>query len=189
MHNRRALLRRHAGNLPQGGGGWLLFWHSVRIGIVSDTHNHLANCARIVELFNAAGVERVVHTGDITQPKTLDAFAALEVPLVAVYGNNDAERPGLEVAASRHGIELSEPPLELRWAGRRILVVHDPLDLDRHLSEHHDVALHGHNHRHVVEQRGGTLVFNPGECAGHMAGLNAVGVLDLVRLETELLRF
>ncbi len=36
---------------------------------------------------------------------------------------------------------------------------------------------------------GETLVMNPGECAGHMAGHNGVGVLDLASLETEILRF
>lgn len=161
----------------------------MRIGVVSDTHNHLRNVARIVELFHAARVERVVHTGDITQAKTLDVLATLEVPVVGVYGNNDQERASLEAAAQRHGIALCDPPLELAWAGRRILVVHDPLDLDAHLAGHHDVALHGHDHRHVVERRGRTLVFNPGECAGHLEGHNAVGVLDLARLATELLRF
>jgi putative phosphoesterase len=161
----------------------------VRIGVVSDTHNHLPNVGRIVELFNAARVARVVHTGDITQPKTLDAFARLEAPLVGVYGNNDQERPALAASARRHGIHLTDPPLELAWAGRRILVVHDPLDLAVHLRDHHDLALHGHNHEHVVERRGATLVFNPGECAGHLEGWNAVGVVDLVRLETERLRF
>jgi predicted phosphodiesterase len=35
----------------------------------------------------------------------------------------------------------------------------------------------------------GSLVFNPGECAGHMTGFNAIGVLDLSTLETELLKF
>ena len=35
----------------------------------------------------------------------------------------------------------------------------------------------------------GTLVFNPGECAGWLDGRNAVGVLDLVRLEADVLRF
>ena len=60
----------------------------MRIGVVSDTHNHLANVARIVALFNAARVERVVHTGDITQAKTLRALAALDAPLVGVFGNS-----------------------------------------------------------------------------------------------------
>ena len=159
----------------------------MRIGVVSDTHNHLANVARIVELLNAARVERVVHTGDITQAKTLHALAGLSAPLVGVYGNNDLERDSLARAAAELGFELVEPPLHLTWAGRRIVVVHDPLDLAHHRRV--EVALHGHNHMSVREQRDGTLFFNPGECAGHLPGHNRVGVLDLVSLETELVYF
>ena len=91
----------------------------MRIGVVSDTHNHLVNVARIVELLNAARVERVVHTGDITQAKTLHALARLEAPLVGVYGNNDVERESLTHAAVELGFEFVEPPLRLTWAGRR----------------------------------------------------------------------
>ena len=36
----------------------------MRIGVVSDTHNNLKNVAKIVELFNEARVDRVIHTGD-----------------------------------------------------------------------------------------------------------------------------
>ena len=54
----------------------------MRIGVVSDTHDNLSNVRRIVGLFNDANVDRVVHTGDITQPKTLDLLAGLNVPLV-----------------------------------------------------------------------------------------------------------
>ena len=50
----------------------------MRIGVVSDTHNNLRNTRRIVELFNTARVDAVVHTGDVTQPKTLDVLAGLE---------------------------------------------------------------------------------------------------------------
>ncbi len=56
----------------------------MRIGVVSDTHNQLSNTARIVDLFNAARVDRVVHTGDITQAKTLRVLAALDAPRVGV---------------------------------------------------------------------------------------------------------
>jgi putative phosphoesterase len=160
----------------------------LRIGVVSDTHNHLGNVARIVELLNAAQVERVVHTGDITQAKTLDALARLDAPLVGVYGNND-ERGSLAEAAARHGFHLAEPPLELCWAERRILVVHDPRDLAPRFAGGHALALHGHTHRHVVERSGEQLIFNPGECAGHLPGHNAVGVIDLRSLAVELLRF
>jgi len=160
----------------------------MRIGVVSDTHNRLANVRRIIELLNDAGVERVIHTGDITQAKTLELFEALDCPFVGVYGNND-ERASLGAVARRLGFELHEGPLELQWADRRIVVVHDPRDFDGVLTAQHQVALHGHTHRRVIERCNDSIVFNPGECAGHMAGHNAVGVLDLATLETELLMF
>ena len=72
---------------------------------------------------------------------------------------------------------------------RDIVVVHDPRDYEQTLQPAHDLALHGHTHRLCEEHRNGTLIFNPGECAGHMQGLNAIGVVDLTTLETELLRF
>ena len=162
----------------------------VRIGVVSDTHNHLPNVARIVELLNRAGVERVVHTGDITRAQTLEVLARLEAPLHGVFGNGDAgERAALEAAAARYAMTLGDPPLELVWAERRIVVVHDPRDLAGVQRAEHEVALHGHTHRRTIDRSGGRLVFNPGECAGHVAGQNAVGVLDLATLETEILLF
>ena len=78
----------------------------MRIGVVSDTHNNLKNVAKIVELFNASKVERVIHTGDITQAKTLDVFAHLDAPLFGVYGNNDEERESLDAAINQHGFQF-----------------------------------------------------------------------------------
>ena len=160
----------------------------MRIGVVSDTHNQLRNVRRIVELFNAARVDRVVHTGDITQARTLEVLAGLEAPLVGVFGNND-EREPLRATARAAGIQLEEPPLSLAWHERRLLVVHDPHFLSGAQLAAHDVVLHGHTHRPVHERRGGALVFNPGECAGLLAGHNTVGVIALDSLEVEWLRF
>jgi hypothetical protein len=134
-------------------------------------------------------VERVVHTGDITQAKTLAVLADLRMPLVGVYGNNDLERAALDESAARYGFHFVDPPLDLVWAGRRIVVVHDPKDVARALRPEHEVVLHGHDHTHVIERSDGRLLFNPGESAGHMPGHNAVGVVDLVTLATALLRF
>ncbi len=161
----------------------------MRIGVVSDTHNNLNNVAKIVELFNDAGVDRVIHTGDITQAKTLDVFAHLHAPLYGVFGNNDQERESLERAVSAHNFEFQDPPFEFTWHERRIVVVHDPLEFEGVLAKHHELALHGHTHLYRLEHAAGQLVFNPGECAGHMAGYNAIGVVNLGDMQTELLRF
>jgi putative phosphoesterase len=162
----------------------------MRIGVVGDTHNQLSNVNRIVELFRAASVERVIHTGDITQPRVLACFAELEMPILGVYGNNDLpERDRLSLEAARFGMDLLDPPRTVEWAGRRILVVHDPEDYRAHDHADLDLVLHGHTHRHRHERAGETLIFNPGECAGLMAGRNAVGVVDLRNLDAEVLKF
>ncbi len=83
----------------------------MKVGIVSDTHNNLKNCNKIVELFNEAAVDRVIHTGDITQAKTLEVFSHLEAPMWGVFGNNDiGERESLVNAASGFGFDFFDPP-------------------------------------------------------------------------------
>ena len=161
----------------------------MRIGVVSDTHNNIKNVRKIVELFNSIELDHVIHTGDITQAKTLEIFAELKAPLMGVFGNNDQERDSLEAAIATHGFHFQEPPFHLELAGREIIVVHDPLEFDGHIDAQ-DLALHGHTHRYRLEQlTEQTQVFNPGECAGHMTGFNAIGVVDLVDLSTELIKF
>ena len=161
----------------------------MRIGVVSDTHNNLKNVRKIVELFNTASVDAVIHTGDISQAKTLQVFADLQAPMVGVFGNNDEERDSLEQAIKQHGFQFQEPPLELEWHNRRIVVVHDPLELEGVQTPEHELVLHGHTHLYRLERKANQLVFNPGECAGHMQGYNAVGLVDLATMTVELLKF
>ena len=40
------------------------------VGVVSDTHNNIKNIENIINIFNFEKVDVVVHTGDISQPKT-----------------------------------------------------------------------------------------------------------------------
>ena len=46
----------------------------MKIGVVSDTHNNIANVKKIINIFNYNRVDYVIHTGDITNTKTLEIF-------------------------------------------------------------------------------------------------------------------
>jgi len=161
----------------------------MRIGVVSDTHNNLRSVRAIVDIFDRSGVDRVVHTGDVTQAKVLEAFASMRAPLYGVWGNNDLERESLDAAAARHRMRIVEGTLRLVWHERTIVVAHDPRDLAHHLGADVDLALHGHTHLHRHERVRETLVFNPGECAGMLRGHNRVGLVDLTTLRCELVHF
>lgn len=162
----------------------------MRIGIVSDTHNNLRNIKRIVALFNQAKVDRVIHTGDITRPASLLPFANLNCPLFGVFGNNDiGEKPGLLEVAAAQDFHFTDPPLLLNWHQRQIIIVHDPLEFQGHLTDQHHIALHGHTHRKRIEQTPNQLIFNPGECAGHMQGQNSIGILNLKTSTPKIINF
>ncbi|MEE3330823.1 MAG: YfcE family phosphodiesterase [Myxococcota bacterium] len=161
----------------------------MRIGVVGDTHNNLKSVRRIVEIFDHTRVDRVIHTGDITQAKVLDLLGTLEAPVYGVWGNNDLEQESLQSAARTHSMNIVEGPLELNWCDRRIVVVHDPRDLAQCLSTRPALALHGHTHLFRFEHCNGTLIFNPGECAGMLPGYNRVGLVDLETLHCEVQYF
>ena len=161
----------------------------MRIGVVSDTHNNSRNVLEIVRLFNEAKVDHVIHTGDITTAKTLKLFSRLSVPLSGVFGNNDVDVDSLLRIASLCDFQFQHPPLNLNIGERHVVVVHDPRELTGPLVKNIDVALHGHTHLLHIERRNNLTIFNPGECAGHMKGLNAIGVIDLESFQTSLLKF
>ena len=79
------------GNTLNGHGGSILFRvfspevkHSVKIGIISDTHDLLR--PEVVEALQ--GCECILHCGDISSQRILDQLEQI-APVKVVRGNND----------------------------------------------------------------------------------------------------
>ena len=159
----------------------------MKIGVVSDTHNNLKNIEIIIKLFNDEKVPLVIHTGDISNANTLEQFSKLDSELIGVYGNNDRNESGLEEVAQRNKFQFQEPPRKLDLLNRKIVIFHEPDNIDQFLSENKsiNVVLYGHTHRYENKTKNGVLYFNPGESAGMQKGSNAIGILDLVNLKAQ----
>ncbi len=133
------------------------------IGLVSDTH--LPRFGRALpraleDGLRAAGVSRILHLGDFTDPLAVDLFEAI-APFDAVAGNNDPQ-----AIWSRFGRRKI-----VTIDGVRIGMVHGDEGRGRNAHENAiaafasdapDVILYGHSHRPIVERRGVQLVANPG---------------------------
>ena len=161
------------------------------IGIVSDTHNNSKNIEQIISLFNDKDIELVIHTGDITNSKSLERFSRLNVNLIGVYGNNDKNELGLDDVARKKNFEFQSPPKLVTLSCRRIAIFHEPDDIENFLARNKDIdiILHGHTHRYRNENKNGTLIFNPGESAGMQKDKNAIGIVDLQTLEAKRIFF
>jgi putative phosphoesterase len=142
---------------------------SRTIGVISDTHGLL----RPEAVAALAGVERIIHAGDIGGPEILASLAAI-APVTTVRGNNDTE------AWAR-----ALPATEVVDAGEGLLVyvIHDvgELDLDPRAGGFR-VVISGHSHRPACDERDGVLWFNPGSAGPRRFRLPiAVGRLVLER--------
>ena len=125
----------------------------MKLGLISDTHNLLD--PRIPEIF--AGVDRILHAGDVGQPMLLVELEQI-APVTAVLGNTD-EGMGLP-------LRLTE---SITLAGKDFIIHHivTPGAGPRFLpgaprQKPPDVVMFGHTHKPFAQQFGPTLFFNPG---------------------------
>jgi putative phosphoesterase len=118
------------------------------IGVISDTHGLL----RPEAVAALAGVERIIHAGDIGERAVLDALGRL-APVSAVRGNNDRGSWAREIPETEV-VEIG---------GVALYVLHDlhELDLDPRAAGFAAVIA-GHSHQPRQEERDGVLYFNPG---------------------------
>lgn len=118
------------------------------IGVISDTHG----LVRPAALAALAGVDHIIHAGDVGGSEVFEALAAI-APVTAVRGNNDRDGWGRRLPLSAL-VELG---------GRRIFVLHDRADLELDpATARVDVVITGHSHRPAESREDGVLFLNPG---------------------------
>ncbi len=162
----------------------------MKFGLTGDTHNNLASIKNICEIFNKSNLDFVVHTGDITLPKSLIEFKQLEIPLLGVFGNNDqGDKQELQKVCRDNNFAFDDGIKKLSIAEKEIIIVHDPNDLDESHFDKADIIVHGHTHRFRDEKINNCSVFNPGECAGFFKGKNSIGIVDLFKSKMEIIKF
>ena len=157
----------------------------MRIGILSDTHDQLDRTLVAVEILRTAGVDVLVHCGDLIETNIVAACAVL--PCYFVFGNNDCDMvPFLKQSAVDAGVTCLGWGGVFELAGKRIGVVHGHLtaDIRRVLKDRPDYLLSGHSHVAHDYREGGVRHINPG--ALYRAREFSVAMLDL---ESDLLQF
>lgn len=151
----------------------------MRIGLISDTHDHVVRIREAVAILGRAGVEAVLHAGDYCSPFAVRELGALDVPLHGILGNNDGDVYQIGRAFAEIGARLESQWWETRIDRRRILVMHEPRGvIDVAAADHYDLVVYGHTHERDERRIGDTLVVNPGEVCGWLGGIASLGIYD-----------
>ena len=119
-----------------------------KVGLISDTHNLVRPEAKHA----LAGVDRILHAGDICGTKVLDELREI-APVVAVRGNNDR-------GVWAESIQVTSA---IEIGGVSIYILHDLNELDLDLkTAGFRVVISGHSHRPLIRDKNGVLFVNPG---------------------------
>ena len=128
----------------------------MKIAIISDTHDNLANIKKAIDWLNKEKINLVLHCGDVSSQNTLDEMNRLfKGEIKVVRGNADIDL-----------INIPEND-EIELNSKKIIFTHFPKEAHR-LAESgkYNLVFYGHNHRPWKEKIGDCRLINPGEAAG-----------------------
>ena len=154
----------------------------MRIGVISDTHAHVANTLAAVRMLESLEVEAVLHCGDICSTEIPPLLKAWTTHFVS--GNCDHDLESLRLAIEGCGQTWHGRFGDFSLAGRRIALLHsDDARLFRRVttSGEYDLVCYGHTHVAEQHRHGKTLILNPG--ALFRANPHSLAVVELQSLE------
>lgn len=153
-------------------------------GIISDTHDHLDNLRKVLNIFSSRGVQHIIHAGDYTSPFTLRVLKDFKGGFTGIFGNNDGDK----ILLRKMYQDMIHPqPCIFNLHNRKIAVMHEP-DVIEALADsgHFDLVVYGHTHEPVIKKVKNTLIVNPGEVCGWLYGKPTAALVNLETMEAEI---
>ncbi len=157
----------------------------MKIGLLSDTHNHVKESRRALDLLLANGAEHLVHCGDIGEDVLgLMTAVCMETGVAAhvALGNCDAywaadirylpQSPALHIGRF----------LAFELAGISCAVIHGDHTAQLNAAVEggeYAYVFTGHTHRASAKQTGRTWLVNPGSPVSPRQGVATVATVDL----------
>ena len=159
------------------------------IGAMSDTHDRLDAVDKAISCFNSQEVGDVLHAGDLVSPFVVRLFSKLKAKLYYVWGNNEGDHDFIKVRLADIGVRPLGDFAALQLGGRKIALLHGTHEgiVDSLVkSGHYDLVVRGHTHKAEIIE-GETLVVNPGEVCGYLTGRQTIALIDLDKMQAQIL--
>lgn len=150
----------------------------MKVGIISDTHDHVAHIETATRKFTDLGIDTILHAGDYCSPFTIPMFEGFM--LIGVFGNNDGDHFRLIQQFRNISAEIHNEFHELTMNGRKIALYHgtrEPITDALLKCGKYDLVIYGHIHTPVNDYHGDTLSFNPGSAHG-FGKTPTIGIYD-----------
>lgn len=140
----------------------------MKIAVISDTHDHIANFEKGLAGINAAGCSMLIHCGDLASPFMVHRLAEFRGEIHTVFGNVEGDQFTIKEFSDKYpNITLHGDVGFVEVDGVEIAFTHKPV-FARGLAStgKYDYVFYGHTHRHGREKINGTWMVNPGDMIG-----------------------
>jgi putative phosphoesterase len=159
----------------------------MKIGIISDSHDHLDSINKCISIFSDRNVAYIIHLGDYVNPNSVRTFQGMK--LKGIFGNNDGDKFRLMQAFSDIEGEIMGDFYEFEEDNIKFACYHgtEPQIKDALIDcQKYDVVLYGHTHECENRTVGKTLVLNPGTAHG-FGNSGTIAIYDTSIKEAELI--
>jgi len=153
----------------------------MKIGIISDTHDHIGNLQKALQSLRAQDVNTVLHCGDVCSPQMIRCMKDFDVWIA--QGNTDYYFSLKDTIIEAFGAARWAWLHRLTFDGHALAMLHgDNEEVLNNLiqSGEYTYVLHGHTHRKRDDRIGRTRVINPGSLGGTYRQQRSFCVLDLI---------
>jgi putative phosphoesterase len=163
----------------------------MKIAIISDIHDNFHNLVIALKHIDKLKVKQILFLGDFINAGIAKVLAASEIPVFAIWGNNDGDKFSIAKQALAKGSSLEmgfETYDSIELDGRNIFLTHYPfLAKPMAKSGEYDAVFYGHNHKKNLDKIGNCIIVNPGEISAHKTADASFAIYDTKTNKAELI--
>jgi len=141
----------------------------MKIAVMSDSHDHLSNLRKALDVIKSENCDMIIHCGDFVAPFVFKELLQADIPVHCVFGNNDGDQYLLTRYAQDSNGQISLYGMigHIVVEGLRIAFTHEwPVAEGLASTGKYDLVCFGHSHQHLQQKIGKALLLNPGEIMG-----------------------
>lgn len=154
----------------------------MKAAVLSDVHDNYHNLTLCLLQLRKYQPDQIFFLGDFINAGIALTLAEYEVPVHAIWGNNDGDRAAVMRMAFREKSTLHMGPDTydlVEFGGRKLFLTHYPMLVDYMAKTgDFDGVFYGHNHKKYLEKRDHCLILNPGELSAHKTGSASFALYD-----------
>jgi uncharacterized protein len=142
----------------------------MKVVIISDIHDNLANLEKFIKWCLANQVEQMICCGDVTSIDTLDFLARkFRLPIYLVRGNMElyGQDEIDNIVKVRINIKFLGRTAIIEIENKKIGLCHEPFLIEEVMKIGPcDIIFYGHTHKPWIEEKNGVKLVNSGTLGG-----------------------